>query len=177
MDALTCVGLLERFVDQHGLKTLQSPDDFLSPLLLYRRPENVVQLLVSLYKIEGRQVMAADLHSRLVNLIPDLKRVSRAWMVLALHPMKLFEYLSLDKMDFKKLSDLNTLLVWFKYIDPYRRRHPRAFSGEDAAKLLYPRGGAMADHFRRLFESPHYKKISRALDAAYRQIMTKTGRR
>ncbi|CAI5725638.1 unnamed protein product [Hyaloperonospora brassicae] len=177
MDALTCVGLLDRFVDQQGLKTLQSPDDFLSALLLYRRPEDVVQVPVSLYKIEGRQVMAADLHSRLVNLIPDSKRVSRAWMVLGLHPKKLFEYLSLDKMDFEKLSDLYTLLVWFRYIDHYRRRHPRAFSGEDAARLLNPRGGTVAAHFRRLFKSPHFEQIARALDAAYGRIMTETGRR
>ncbi|CAI5734668.1 unnamed protein product [Hyaloperonospora brassicae] len=173
MDAQALADLLQRNKFQPSKLTPDQDDELINALLDFRKPTDVVKVLLSLRLILGMGPHADELHRKLVVYYKnDLGVMSDAWMRSGVDPKKLVRVLGWrlnPSMGDEMLPFVSTL---FEYVGKFGEVHPKAVDNEDMFSIMFPHhSSAEIDaSIQRMSETPGCEAIAKKLQELHSDI-------
>ncbi|CAI5739381.1 unnamed protein product [Hyaloperonospora brassicae] len=141
-DVKSFASLLDRHLKKSEGSGFVTPDEVIKVLMSHKTLTDVVRLLVSLHQYKYQQATATELHKILIRRIGNPDEMCAAWIIQALRPETLNEYLGVKSMNANNHFDKMSLNAYLNYDARYKKEFQRALRGKNAAKDVAPNKGA-----------------------------------
>lgn len=175
MDAQALADLLKRNNLRLSKLTPEQADKVIDALLFFRKPAEVVKVLLSLRRIGGMTPRADMLHRRLAAYYKNFPGLmSGAWMRSGIDPKRLVEILGWRSG--RPVGDemLPVVSELFRYVGEFGRAHPKAVDNEGMFRVMFPRhsSAGIDASIRVMSETIGYKAIANKLRELYSDVKT-----